>query len=409
MTMDEMLEAVTREFLDQNEGSSSWLERNRKRLEALVRHKLQPLGQGRVVFLAIGLGRDSFAMLCLLLEERLIAQGTLVKPGDLSAVIFADTGYEWQHTYEVLPLAQQLCQQAGLRWLHLRKPSEEGEAGWRQWQDGWQSRRDAGQARSLAPWRQDPPATIEERAASGYYHQRGPILDDYAMRSSVISVAKQDCTSNHKIAPMRRALEDLAHETYGVETNREWGAQVRKGQRRPHLALIGYAADEHHRLENAADISYVQEAYPLVELGITKADEAPILERWHLNHVRKSGCMLCPYQPVGWYWALQEVDPDAFEKVVEYERRALERNPRMNLLPGRRLLRETVDAWRQANPDATVEQVLTKAYNRCRPKEGVRCEERLEETTRPVSPELTQLLAFAQARTLLRHYGVHIP
>ena len=74
---------------------------------------------------------------------------------------------------------------------------------------------------------------------------------------------------------------------------------------------------------------YVTEAYPLIELGVTKADEDAILRRHGLSHARKSGCAMCPFQPIGWYWALRETDPAGWEAVVEYERAALERNPKM--------------------------------------------------------------------------------
>ena len=344
-----------------------FIRRNRLQLEGRIRSQLSPLGRDRIVLFCMGLGRDSFTMLCLLLEGKLIAQQTLVQPQDLAAVVFADTGYEWQQTYQTLPLARELCARANLRFLHLEKPQKEGEAGWQAWTEGWSERRASGHARALPPWRQDPPASIEARARSGYYHGRAPILDDYQMRSSVISIAKQDCTSNHKIAAIRRVLEDLASERFDSSSNADWGREVRKGARPPHLMLIGYAADEHHRLSHGdCSPDYVEEAYPLVEAGIRKADETLILERWQLNHVHKSGCYICPYQPVSWYWALREVDPQAWASVLQYEQTALARNPRMTVLPGRGTLEHEVNAWRERNPDATVDAVLSKAYTRCR-------------------------------------------
>lgn len=405
MNVDALLQETLRQVRSQADISPEWVQRNRLHLEALIRSKLRPLGGDRIVTLNMGLGRDSLAMLCLLLERKLLAQATVVNVPDISAVIFSDTGYEWQHTYAVLPLTMELCLQAGLRWLHLRKPPAEGQAGWMQWQNSWQQRRIDGPSRERPPWQQEPPASIEARASSGYYHLRAPILDDYQTRATVISVNRQDCTANHKIGPIRRVIEDLANERFQVESNREWGRDVRASRRRPHLSLIGYAANEQSRLGHEGGVDYAEEAYPLVEMGIAKMDETAILERWHLDHVRKSGCMLCPYQPVSWYWALREVDLDAFWKIEEYERRALERNPRMTVMPGRKPLAEAVNAWRQANPDATVEQVLTKAYNRCRPKNGVGCEERLDEPVLSPDTEQVRFLAIAQARVLLRMLG----
>jgi hypothetical protein len=80
---------------------------------------------------------------------------------------------------------------------------------------------------------------------------------------------------------------------------------------------------------------------------------------------------MCPYQPAGWYWALSVSDPDRWAEVVEYERVALVRNPKMAATghkgPGGKpmTLPEVVSTWRAANPDATVAAVLNKEYGRC--------------------------------------------
>jgi hypothetical protein len=105
--------------------------------------------------------------------------------------------------------------------------------------------------------------------------------------------------------------------------------------RRPHLSLVCIAADELPRLhfghpqDGGDGLWFVTEAYPLFELGVTKADEDAILLRHGLSHARKSGCAMWPLQPVGWYCALRETDPAGWAGVVEYECVALGRNPRM--------------------------------------------------------------------------------
>jgi hypothetical protein len=105
-------------------------------------------------------------------------------------------------------------------------------------------------------------------------------------------------------------------------------------------------------------------------MGIAKADEAPILADWGLDHVLKSGCVMCPYQSASWYWALSETQPTDWAAVVAYEETALARNERMNVTGIKAdgvLLRlpELVARWRAANPEATVEAVLAKQYSRC--------------------------------------------
>lgn len=88
------------------------------------------------------------------------------------------------------------------------------------------------------------------------------------------------------------------------------------------------------------------------------------LQRHGLGHARKSGCFLCPFQPLSWYWALRESDPEGWAAVVAYEEAALAANPRMFLV-GKTPLPEAVSAWRSRNPLANVEAVLAKDYSRC--------------------------------------------
>lgn len=303
-----------------------------------------PLNVDRLVVLNCGLGRDSITMLCLCLEGRLRVEGLgTVLPSDLDAVVFSDTGAEWAHTYALIDRIRALCASAGVRFVVLAKGD--------------------GEATAPSSWDE-----IEAKAASGGYHLRPGVMRDFESRATVASLGKGDCTDNHKIQPIRRFLSDVARVRFGVESNRRWSAAVRRGERRPHVTLIGIAADETSRLRNGAGRgpAYVVEAYPLVDLGIAKPDEAPTLLRWGLGSVRKSGCFLCPYQPAGWFWALSVEDPATFAAVVSYEATALARNPRMHATGFKRPIPEVVARWRAENPDATVEAVLTKEYARCR-------------------------------------------
>ncbi len=347
--------------------------RHRARLVALAGAALASImlpasiGRERIITLNLGMGRDSLAMLGLLAEGRLIAEGRALAPEDIDAVVFADPGAEWAHTMALLPRVRRFCMRHDLRFLHLQKPSPEA---WTRYlaelpAPGSADRRTA---LSQRPWRDAEPASIEEKAASGWYHLRAPILDDYASRSTIASRAKKDCTENHKVEPIRKVVSDLSLERFGLDA-RGWGAQVRAGARWPHLNLIGIASDEAdralfaHPLLGGSGPWYATEAYPLIEASIAKADEQPILARHGFPDARKSGCYLCPFQPIGWFWALRETDPEGWASVVAYEASALAENPRMFLV-GKTPIPEAVAAWRARNPNATVEAVLSKDYAR---------------------------------------------
>lgn len=300
------------------------------------------LNDNRIITLNSGLGRDSTAMLALVLERKLRVEGVgVIGREDLDAVVFSDTGCEWTHTYQEIERTRRLCAEHGLRFLALYK----GDANHRPaktWED------------------------IERNAATGAYHLRTSVMDDLESRATVVSMSRGDCTCNHKIDVIRKLLADIARVRWGVENNFAWGQLVKKGQRKPHLTLIGIAACEASRIkEPKRKPLYVTEGYPLVDMGIAKEDEAAVLKRWGLNHVRKSGCWCCPYQPPSWYWALSIVEPEIYAAVVAYEAKAVARNANMWATGMGRSIPDGVARWRAKNPLATVDEVLNKNYSRC--------------------------------------------
>lgn len=324
----------------------------------------------RLTILSMGLGRDSMTMMCLLAEGNLLAGGELLGPDDVDAIVFSDPGYEWKYTYDLIPLVQSFCDKHGIRFVVLAKPPAEGETGWRE----YLANRTFGE-RTTPPWvRAAEGGTIEAKAAAGYYHWRAPILHDYLRVRMITLRASAACTDQHKITPINgRFLNDLCQERFGFD-NRQWSRRVGAGEARPHRVLIGIAADETDRIEKGAEAQafkarrFVMPLHPLVEMGIAKTDEAPLLARHGFGAVRKSGCMGCHWQPDSHWWALSVVDPDTF---AEYElmeseanvKRAEERKS-LRFLRGSRPIREVVERWRERNPDADLEAVLNKEYGR---------------------------------------------
>lgn len=302
-----------------------------------------------------GMGRDSTAMICLLAEGRLQAEGRVLKPSDVDAVIFSDTGMEWPSTYAAIPLVRAICESIGVRFLHLKKPAD------LMWKDNPRGKGD----RTDPLWVQlgiTLGLSIEQKAEWGCYHRRIPILDEFMRFDKIAVTQNASCTDNHKVQVIRRCLDDLCQEKFGLD-NRAWGALCRKGLAERHRVLIGIASDEVDRAINTGRPFYEWAVYPLIEMGIGKGDEQAILDRWALGWLKKSGCWLCPFQPVGWFWVLSVQHPDLFARVVEYERRALEINPKMFVVSGKPL-EVAISDWRRRNPRAEIEEILDKSYCR---------------------------------------------
>lgn len=318
------------------------------------------LNGDRLVVLRMGLGRDSMTMLVLLAQGKLVVEGKPRGPSEIDAVVFTDPGHEWAFTYDLIPRVQTFCDSYGIRFLVQQKPPKDGRKGWFGWMQHQVAERERAKRRGqkvhsfgTPPWREDPPASIEARCASGYYHDRIPLFDDYAAKEAWIAKGDSTCTINHKIKPNRELLVDLMEERFGPQhfgdltaqlpytrMGQAWGNKVRAGLARPHLMLIGYAADEQKRLVEARKAEkkrdgwakdFDSEAYPLMEMGISKAGEAPLLERLPgvgpegrvrpggFSDVKKSGCRSCIHQDAAQWWMLRTLDPDYFSERVEHE------------------------------------------------------------------------------------------
>ena len=340
----------------------------------------RPANHDRIIALNLGLGRDSIAMLSLAADGELYVKGVgTLGLEDLDYVVFADTGREWPHTYAQIKKVRKLMK-GRVPFYVLRKPKKLPKV----------QRRETGRMEGRTDlWIVESEKEIREKAKKGGYHYRLDIFLDYAGRLTFPGFGG-DCTAHHKIGPMRRLMNDVSKLRFGL-TNRQWSNRVKRGDRRPHLVLVGLAADERKRIKTHTEIEatgapdwpertghdtkdrkapvYVRALLPLVDMKIGKAEEGPILARYGFQDVRKSGCYMCKFEPPSWWWALSVSAPRLFKEVVANEKRAMRRNDKMNVtgakIKGKLLtLPEVVTRWRAKFPDVTVDEALDKSYER---------------------------------------------
>jgi hypothetical protein len=354
-------------------------------------------GQGnintdRLIVLNMGLGRDSMAMLALLADGELTAEGYKVRPQDLDAIVFSDPGMEWDHTYAALAEVDRMLdiieQQSGVRvpfFVLSKPPMQAAEDYLATMREVWDSGVRGKSHEPYRAWRKSMEnKSIEEKAAAGYYHQYAPIDMDYRggrPNPYAVKVGDPACTDKHKVQPIRKFMEDLGKRKFGPDYKHKgegkgsWKVKVRRGEKAPHLNLLGIAEGEGSESvgpravykhpfskENADQVEHIKslireyvrrtgkepkklqaklklitqyhpselafmEAYPLVELGITKEGESPILKRYGLDHIRKSGCVMCHSQPAEWYWVLFEKGrrgdkwaARSLQRVIDYQK-----------------------------------------------------------------------------------------
>ena len=413
-----------------------------------------------LTILSNGLGRDSATMVALLVQGKLVLDGKEVKPTEVDIVIFSDPGNEWKYTLKVKTRLGALLDQVGVAHVTLEKPPKPKYEGWlKRKQDeverllaaGYRGRRFTDAIKS---WQREHPqpwlgqdwaaAAVSEgrevwrvKAQGGGYHRRPPILEQRNVMRWGTSFMGHACTIGHKIDPIDAFLNDWTLDKHGVKLKGKkdsWQALVKKGRAEPHRIIIGMAADEVSRIERGrkamAAAGYKRALYPLHEMGITKEGESKFLKdvrlkgkRYNLDDIKKSGCMMCHYADLGFYWVLRQTEPQTFREIVQYQHRAHEKNPKWSIkgvvrvttkrdaIPrlvalGERargtprnaskqeaekllskgmskdealerlaeldpaavapvLIEELVTGWRQRYPRATVEQVLDKGYDRC--------------------------------------------
>ncbi|MCX5231460.1 phosphoadenosine phosphosulfate reductase, partial [Streptomyces sp. NBC_00233] len=77
--------------------------------------------------------------------------------------------------------------------------------------------------------------------------------------------------------------------------------------------------DEMGRANPAKAMPYEELAYPLLELGIRRADYPRIIRSAGLPMPPKSSCDFCPVRKIPEWQAMYEQDPDRFARACEVE------------------------------------------------------------------------------------------
>ncbi|MEU5885176.1 phosphoadenosine phosphosulfate reductase [Spirillospora sp. NPDC047279] len=126
----------------------------------------------------------------------------------------------------------------------------------------------------------------------------------------------RSCTADFKIRVLGRYLK--AH-----------GASAAN----PATVGIGISVDEIHRANNRRTEPYERIVYPLLDLGIRRADCPRIIQSAGLPTPPKSACWFCPFRRLAYWKTLRLQDPDLFARACHLEdtlntrRRALGRDP----------------------------------------------------------------------------------
>lgn len=194
-------------------------------------------------------------------------------PG-LDGAVFADTGWEPRRVYDHLDRLEKLFVSAGIP-LH---------------------RVSSGNLRadSLNP---------EHRYASVPYFVRNP--------DGTLGMGRRQCTSEYKLSPI------------GREARRLLGAAPPNFRRVPKGRVceqwIGFSTDEIGRVSDKRSVSYIRKRYPLIDLGMSRADCERWLRRRGWSEVAKSACVGCPYHGNQQWREMRDHHPDEWADAVAFD------------------------------------------------------------------------------------------
>jgi hypothetical protein len=216
------------------------------------------------------------------------------------ACIMADTGRELPHTYESNHVIDTWLRERGKPGLTVVQPV---------------LGKKSGRLVTLTS------ALAEKQAVLPLYGSRGGMMP-------------RRCTERFKIRIVRQELRRMGATSAEV--------------------LLGISTDEWHRAADS-DRKWVQNCFPLLELGLSAADCEALPASVGLPPAERSACDICPHRPLAQWRELRERYPERYEYAVRTE--ASFRN--LFLHPGRKPLPVLLDESGAADE---VEDGCTSGY-----------------------------------------------
>lgn len=145
---------------------------------------------------------------------------------------------------------------------------------------------------------------------------RGDLITEFTEESQIPSRRFKVCTDKFKRRPIRQYWRSLGLKKV--------------------VTFIGMTIDEVHRVR-ISDVKWIENVYPFFDLGMTRQDCIKEIQSYGLSEPPKSGCYCCPYQQKREIKQLKSDYPILFDRVLQMEKKALKRNPKLYILSNIRL------------------------------------------------------------------------
>lgn len=130
----------------------------------------------------------------------------------------------------------------------------------------------------------------------------------------------RNCTLDYKVNEITKYVR---WELLGYKK----GQRLRPEDIKAHEMHMGFSAEEKRRCHENPHKLFVNH-FPLVEMGLTRADNyAYILERWGLD-TKASACAFCPFHRNYFFQHLREHEPDTFSDLLKVDNLLRDKNPK---------------------------------------------------------------------------------
>lgn len=223
-----------------------------------------------LTLLSLGAGVQSTAVLVL------SARGQLPR---LDGAIFSDTGWEPQAVYDHLDrLEREVARPAGIPIYRVSQGNIRADA-------------------------LDP----DHRFASMPLFVRNPDGGE--------GMTRRQCTGEYKLKPIKRQVRALLGYPHPVRVPRGVFAEQ----------WIGISTDEADRAlgpdgqRKAGDVRYARNTYPLLDLGLSRADCQGVLTAAGFDRTPKSACVGCPFHTNRQWRYMRDHDPAAWADAVDFD------------------------------------------------------------------------------------------
>ncbi|WP_201305793.1 hypothetical protein [Streptomyces sp. GF20] len=159
-------------------------------------------------------------------------------------------------------------------------------------------------------------------------------------------MTRRQCTGEYKIKPIKKKVRELLGYPYPARIPRDILVEQ----------WVGISTDEFHRAKDA-DVKYMRNRHPLIELGWSRADCVKYLSSRGLADTPKSSCLGCPFHGNAQWRHIRDTSPGEWADVVAFDAAIRQGNARANAGGNRLLGQAFLHRYRVPLDEAPIDHV----------------------------------------------------